>query len=132
MDYIFFLSLIFILIIIYIYQNNNYNYYNYYNKYNKYNNIDTFQSQKDINVENNGNMKFNYLIDKNYTNTILQTYYLNDDTKINGRRVVNHPLQKKNGLNLYGNPFNQLEKPGVWGKFNTFSDYIYNIYGVRR
>ena len=128
MDYIFFLSLIFILIIIiiYLYQNNNYNYYN------KYNNIDTFQSQRDINIENDGNMKFNYLIDKNYTNTILQKYYLNDDTKINGMRVVNHPFQKKNVLNLYGNPFNQLEKPGVWGKFNTFSDYIYNIYGVRR
>ena len=130
MDYIFFLSLIFILIIIYIYQNNNYKYSSKYSS--KYNNIDTFQSQRDINIENDGNMKFNYLIDKNYTNTILQKYYLNDDIKINGMRVVNHPFQKKNDLNLYGNPFNQREKPGVWGNFITFSDYIYNTYGVRR
>lgn len=93
---------------------------------------DTFISQRDANVENDGNMKFDYLIKNNYTKNVLDKYYLNDDTKIFGKRIVNHPFQKKNYLNLYGNPFNQLSTPKRWGGYDTYSEYIFNNYGVRR
>ena len=93
---------------------------------------DTFISQRDANIENDGNMKFDYLIKNNYTKNVLDKYYLNDDKKINGKRVVNHPYQKKNYLNLYGNPFNQLSTSGRWGGYDTYSEYIFNNYGVRR
>ena len=42
-----------------------------------------------------GQMNFNYLVDPNYTQSILNRYYINDDTKINGQRVVVHPNQYK-------------------------------------
>jgi len=93
---------------------------------------DTFISQRDTKIETDGNMSFDYLIKKNYTKNILDKYYLNDDTKINGKRLVNHPYQKKNKLNLYGNPFNQYSTRGYWGGYDSFSDYIFYNYGVRR
>ena len=124
-------SILLIIVLYYINDKNRKNY-QYNQNYQNYQNHDTFISQRDANVNNDGNMNFDYLIKKDYTNNVLNKYYLNDDTKINGKRLVNHPLQKKNNLNLYGNPFNQISKPGSWGNFNTFSDYIFNTYGVRR
>ncbi len=44
------------------------------------------------NITDQSPMNFSYLTNKNYANNILSTYYLNDDTKINGNRVVNHPF----------------------------------------
>jgi hypothetical protein len=44
---------------------------------------------------NDGKMKFGYLTDKDYNKNILNMYYLNDDTRINGMNIVNHPYQKK-------------------------------------
>ena len=64
-------------------------------------NIEKFVANK--NALDDGKMKFNYLTDPiNYKNNAFR-YYLNDDTIINNRRVVNHPYQKKIGK-YYGNP----------------------------
>lgn len=125
------LLIVSILLIIVLYYINDKNRKNY--QYNQnHQNHDTFISQRDANVNNDGNMNFDYLIKKNYTKNILDKYYLNDDTKINGKRLVNHPYQKKNKLNLYGNPFNQYSTRGYWGGYDSFSDYIFYNYGVRR
>ena len=154
MDYLIFLTIIFIfmfIIIKNIYQNNNNNNNNnnkYDSKYNsKYNTTDKFINLTEKNVGNDGTMNFNYLTDKNYTENILNTYYLNDDTKINNVRIVEHPFQKKLSYsNTYGNPgYNRsrqiswgigngilLSSVNNWGNYSTFSDYIYNTYGVRR
>jgi hypothetical protein len=43
------------------------------------------------NLINQAPMNFSYLTNPNYARNILDTYYLNDDTKINGTRVINHP-----------------------------------------
>jgi hypothetical protein len=87
---------------------------------------------KNENANNDGKMTFNYLKDNNNTKNILNKYYMNDDTKINGTRIVYHPYQQKNFLNLYGNPHNQWSTMGIWGGFDTFAEYMYNQYGVRR
>ncbi len=128
------LLIVSILLIIVLYYINDKNRKNYqYNKHQQNNqNQDTFISQKDENAYNDGNMKFDYLIKKNYTNNVLKKYYLNDDTKINGIRIVYHPYMKKNHLNLYGNPNNQYSTRGRWGNYDTYSEYILNNYGVRR
>ena len=57
---------------------------------------------KNSNYENDGNMTFDYLLDNNYKNKVLNKYYLNDDIKINGQRINIHHYQKKNNRNLYG------------------------------
>ena len=161
MDYLIFLTIIFIfmfIIIKNIYQNNNNNNNKYDSKYNsKYNTTDKFINLTEKNVENDVTMNFNYLTDKNYTENILNTYYLNDDTKINNVRIVEHPFQKKLPYsNTYGNPDYNISRKitwspsrnwgrggpvgsGIllssvnnWGNYSTFSDYIYNTYGVRR
>ena len=53
------------------------------------------------NLSNQAPMDFGYLTNPNYARNILATYYLDDDKKINGNRVVNHPyMYSKN--NHYG------------------------------
>ena len=53
------------------------------------------------NLSNQAPMDFSYLTNPNYARNILATYYLDDDKKINGKRVVNHPyMYSKN--NHYG------------------------------
>lgn len=49
------------------------------------------------NITNQSPMNFGYLTDPNYSRNILATYYLDDDKKINGQRVVNHPFMYKYG-----------------------------------
>jgi len=50
------------------------------------------------NLINQAPMNFNYLTNPNYARDILATYYLDDDKKINGNRIVNH---------LYMYPYNR-------------------------
>ena len=38
-----------------------------------------------------------YVVDPTYDDTIKQNYYLNDDTKVNDARLVNHKYQIKSG-----------------------------------
>ena len=66
---------------------------------------------------------YKYLQDSNYTKKIINKYYLNDDTKINGSRIVNHPYQVKNGR-YFGNA-------RFLGNTKTQSDNIYNWFGIR-
>ena len=121
------------------------------NKYN-INNYDTFaepRSPKEV-VDNDGKMNFNFLKDEN-TNYVLQTYYLDDDKKINGRRVNYHPYQEQvpnipppvdiyskylqtiSYPFVYGKPdFHRQRSPGQWNKFDTLAQDYYNKYGVRR
>lgn len=98
-----------------------------------YNNFkDNFVNEKDLNYENDGNMKFDYLLNNNHKNIILNKYYLDDDIKVNGIRLNNHPYQLKNDKKLYGIIEYQYTDNYNFGKYNTFTDYIYNTYGVRR
>ena len=98
--------------------------------YNKYN--DTFMNEKNANFENDGNMTFDYLTNPNYKNNVLKKYYLDDDIKKSGNRINIHLYQKKNYRNLYGIPEYQYESQSMYGKFTTFAEYIYRLYGVRR
>lgn len=101
----------------------------YYNKQqhinNTYNKERFFAQQNDPN--NDGNMKFNYLVSPNYTTNILSRYYINDDTRVNNVRVINHPNQNiKNGYTskYYGNF-------GGHYYLNYWSNSFYNTYGIR-
>ena len=108
-------------------------------------NTDTFVF-KNNNIDNDGNMTFNFITDKNNTKTVLLKYFLvdgfnnikyllADGFEDNIIRYQNHPYQKKNTKNLYGIPQHQLYGYGTWDNgygMSTFSDYIYNQYGVRR
>lgn len=73
--------------------------------------------------EKDGKMTFNFLKDPNYGSNIINTYYLNDDTKTNNIRNVFHPYQQKT-RKYFGNP-----------KFcqNDFkkTNAIYKQYGIR-
>lgn len=78
--------------------------------------------------DNDGKMKFDYLPNPNYKNNILARYYIDDDVKINGSRMVQHPYQDRHwGLSqrtlrkFYGDIF--------W--FPQVSDIYYNAYGIR-
>lgn len=75
------------------------------------------------NPENDGKMLFDYLTNKNYGENIINKYYQNDDTKINGINVINHPYKDK--LNyLFGiAPYIKMT--------SEQSDNIYNSSGVR-
>ncbi len=84
--------------------------------------LDTFIS---INNDpaNDGKMTFNYLTNKNYGKNILNKYYQNDDTRINGVRAVYHPYQIKNNK-LFGiAEYIRLDKEK--------SNKLFNDYGVR-
>tara|TARA_Y100000389_G_C17426390_1_gene499793 strand:+ start:1208 stop:1561 length:354 start_codon:yes stop_codon:yes gene_type:complete len=97
-----------------------------------YNNcIDKF-IDKNLNYENDGNMTFDYLLDNNYKNDVLNKYYINDDIKVNGKRLNIHHYQFKNNNNLYGLAHFQKTEDGKYGNYKTFAEYIYNTYGVRR
>ena len=98
--------------------------------YNNY--IDKFISEKELNYENDGNMKFEYLLNDNHKNIILNKYYLNDDIKVNSKRLNIHPYQFKNEKYLYGISVFQNKDNQKYGNSYSFSDYIYNTYGVRR
>jgi len=78
--------------------------------------------------DNDGKMRFDYLNNPNYKNNILSRYYVDDDKKINGSRIVQHPYQnsylsysqgalRKHYGNLFWNP--------------SYSDYIYKSFGIR-
>ena len=97
--------------------------------YNNY--IDKFYN-KNFNYENDGNMNFDYLLDNNHKNKVLNKYYLNNDIKVNGKRLNIHHYQLKNNRNLYGMAHFQKKDTGKYGNNHTFADYIYNIYGIRR
>ena len=78
--------------------------------------------------DNDGKMKFNYLTNPNYKNNILARYYIDDDIKINGSRMVQHPYQDRHwGVSqrtlrkFYGDLF--------WDQ--QHSDNIYNAYKIR-
>ena len=106
-----------------------------------YDKIDTFNNRKD-NYNNDGNMTFPYLSDKN-TNYILATYYLDHDRKINGQKLNFHPYEKKvpNFAGdsaaafpyIYGNPATHLQRsPKIWKKYDTEYQDLYNAYRIRR
>jgi hypothetical protein len=72
---------------------------------------------------NDGKMSFSFLHDPNYTNNILNKYYLNDDTKTNNSRNIFHPYQVKK-IQYYGNP-------KFVSKDIRQSNNYYNTYGIR-
>lgn len=69
-----------------------------------------FYNQNNINLIDNfdapaktyGNMSFDYLNNKDYNKKIIDKYYVNDDTKFNKIRLVNHPYQVKTDV-YFGN-----------------------------
>ena len=78
--------------------------------------------------DNDGKMKFDFLNNPNYKNNILSRYYIDDDKKINGSRMVQHPYQNsyfsysQGALRKhYGNLF--------WAQ--PYSDYVYKSSGIR-
>ena len=80
---------------------------------------------ENIDPDKDGRMNFNYLTNPNYSRSILLRYYINDDKKIAGTRLVQHPYQftrSPNGRDrYYGTLF--YNKP--------LSESIYNNFGVR-
>ena len=61
--------------------------------------INSFSKEKFLSLnndpDNDGKMKFDYLTTPNYKNNILARYYIDDDVKINGSRMVQHPYQDR-------------------------------------
>lgn len=110
---------------------------------NKYTDIDTFLTLKSqaISFEDDGKMTFDFLKDDN-TKNVLDTYYINDDKKLNGQKVNLHPYQykvqqiipvKDSPPFLYGNNrWHYQRSEGKWNKYDTYAQDIYNKYGVRR
>ena len=133
-----FLSIIIIIIVLIIL----------YYKNKKYDTFAIPKTPKEIN-DNDGNMTFEFLNNEN-TNYVLDKYYINDDTKINGVRVNYHPyqehvnnpvivdayskyLQNSAYPYIYGNPKLHIQRtPGQWNKYDTKAQDIYNQYGIRR
>ena len=121
------------------------------NKYN-INTYDTFvapKSPKEI-IENDGKMNFNFLTSAN-SQYVLNTYYLDDDKKIDGKRVNIHPYQEQVANTpppidkyskylqtsahpfVYGKAkFHAQRSPGQWNKYDTLARDYYNKYGIRR
>jgi len=75
--------LIFICILVYIYKPKT--------LYTRYGIIDLETFKANSNITSQSPMNFNYITNKNYLKNILEKYYINDDTKINGKRTVYHP-----------------------------------------
>ena len=129
------LIIILIIIIIIIILLNKYNFF-------KKDNFFVISNPKDI-FDNDGKMKFDYLNDPYYTENVLKKYYINDDKKLNGVKVNSHIY-----ANSYPNcenardtvpyvysgdiSFHCRRKNGWWNKYDTLSQDIYNLYGVRR
>ncbi len=88
---IFLVILIIILLIIIKYYNNNFHIQQKSEKNTK-NIAENFIIRND-DPDNDGKMKFSYLINPRYTEDILSKYYLNDDTREYNNRSVIHPTQ---------------------------------------
>jgi len=123
-----FYVLILLLLLLVIFYNiigiNNNNNNNNNNKNKNKNNKEKFLTEN-IDPEKDGKMTFTYLTNPTYANSILSRYYINDDKKILGYRVVQHPLQIPRTVNgrdmYYGTLF--------YNKQN--SDNIYKGTGIR-
>ena len=106
-----------------------------------YEKIETFNNRRN-NYNNDGNMTFPYLSDTN-TRYILNTYYLDNDRKINGQKLNFHPYENKvpnfPGDSaaafpyIYGNRATHLQRsPHIWKKYDTEYQDLYNAYRIRR
>ena len=73
-------------------------------------------------------MKFNYLVSPNYTTNILSRYYINDDTRVNNVRVINHPNQNIKNIGYNSKYYGNLGGSNV---LNVVSNSFYNAYGIR-
>jgi hypothetical protein len=80
---------------------------------------------KNNDPENDGKMRYEYLNNPNYANSILSRYYVNDDRKIGGVRLVNHPYQVRYSPNGRDKYYGSL----YWDKAR--SDNIYKNTGIR-
>ena len=128
MKVLFYIFVLFLLLIVIFYP---FIGYNYSNNVNVNFNVNANARSKEkfltpnIDPEQDGNMKFTYLTNQNYANSILSRYYVNNDTKLFGTRMVQHPLQfarSPNGRDrYYGTLFNNKTK----------SDNIYKNTGLR-
>jgi len=82
---------------------------------------------------NDGKMNFDYLVNPNYKNNILSRYYIDDDKKINGSRIIQHPYQNSIwASNIWGNSKNTRNK--YYGDLfwtPLYSNYLYKTYGIR-
>ena len=78
------------------------------------------------NLLSNTPMNFDYLKNYNYKDSILATYYLNDDKKINGYRTVFHPYMYK-----YPAFFTGAYNYGSLYWFPELSNIIYQTTGNR-
>ena len=94
--------------------------------------INSFSKEKFLSLnndpDNDGKMKFDYLTTPNYKNNILARYYIDDDVKINGSRMVQHPYQDRH----WG--FSQRTLRKFYGDLYWYlphSDDIYNAYKIR-
>lgn len=72
------------------------------------------------NLTNQTLKDYSYLRNPNYGKEILATYYLDDDKKINGQRIVFHPY-----MYSYDNNY------GRYWWYPSFSNHIYKSYGIR-
>ena len=81
--------LIIIIVIIIIYNNK----YIFIQQNDMFGNIKYYDPQAVI--ANDGKMNFDFLNDPQYTNKILNEYYLNDDMKLNGVKLNYHPQQSR-------------------------------------
>jgi len=75
--------------------------------------------------DNDGKMRFGYLTNPNYANSILSRYYINDDKKIGGVRLVPHPYRVRYSPNGRDKYYGTL----YWNKAQ--SDNIYKNTGIR-
>lgn len=75
--------------------------------------------------DNDGKMRFGYLTNPNYANSILSRYYINDDKKIGGVRLVPHPYRVRYSSNGRDRYYGTL----YWDKAQ--SDNIYKNTGIR-
>jgi hypothetical protein len=89
----------------------------YYFKQNNQNNLkyETFLT-KNNDPNNDGKMTFPFLNDPNYSKNVLNSYYLNDDTKVNGNRVIIHPRQ----MPYYGYDSPDTTDPSFTYWFNIY------------
>lgn len=102
--------------------------------------IENFVSKRENNdPDKDGKMDFSYIYNPNYTKHILDNYYIDDDIKVNGNRLIYHPLQfKKRGYlskiayNYWG-PYEIRDYNNYYGDYEnkTKSNYYYDTTGIR-
>ena len=81
--------------------------------------IEKFITNRENNdPDKDGKMDFSYIYNPNYNANILDKYYLDDDIKINGNRLVYHPLQFKQ-------PNHYTTRTG----YNYWGAYVIKDYG---